>query len=132
MIRIDRKVARTALKLTSSYDTILVYDPACGMFVRNTKSYMVPSVPPDDVPDAIDRLIDAGLFCNYARGMGSVKMFRITPKLRHRFAFAMDSFTKTFWAGFITGVATTAAANLLSPHVLSWLLSAVRSILNLR
>ena len=128
MIRIDRKVARAALDLTDSYSTVLVYDPARGLFIMNTDRTIVPKVPADDIPDAVERLIEAGFFCNYARCMGGIKMFRITPKLRHRFAFALDSFSKKFFGGFVTGVATTVAANLLSPHVRALLLSAVRQL----
>ena len=131
MIRLDRKVCRAALKLSKkSYDAILQYDSVSGELqsVREDHSVIASiklKIDPDDVELSIERLIEKGFFEVYLRHFGGLS-FSITPLLKHRSAFMLDAFSKRFWGGFITGVLTATAANLLTGYVQELISKAVQ------
>lgn len=119
MLIIDCIVGHTARKLTKSYSDELQYFPntnelAIVRYMQETvKTRKIPFVSPDDVPGAINRLVDSGHFRISMKYNGGY-FFCITPRMRHRFAFFLDSFTKDFFGGFISGVAATLGAALIT------------------
>ena len=122
MISIDRRMARLTLRLSKkSYSAELLYDASQNaLFLMKDLHTVLSSAPvklaPDEAKLSISRLIDKGFFEKKTAFNGGFT-FCITPLLRHRFAFWLDAFTKRFWGGFFTGVATAVTANLLSGYV---------------
>lgn len=118
MIRIDKQVAKAALKLTHNYNDEIHYHPGDNRFelvkrvndeIRSVK--LKPDI--QDIAPSIHRLIASGHFKKTAPIWGEY-YFSITPVLLHRFAFLRDDFTKKFWAGFFSGVATTIGTLLIT------------------
>ena len=135
MISIDKKVAKAARKLADTYKTLLVYEPGTNKisvaysFNDYGQSVFV-SVPVEDIPRAIFRLSDSGYIHIKHNVDGGTLYFSIEPKLKHRFAFWFDSFSKRYIAGFISGVAVTLTADLLITPIRS-LFSALFQLLPL-
>lgn len=125
MVPNDRKVAKAVLTLTkknysadvyhSGRDSVLKLD-AIGL----NNSIELP-LPPEEITMSVRRLARSGYFVINNRTPFGDTYFRITDKLTHRFAFALDAFTRRFAAGYIAGLATGLAAWLIQ-----WLLSAVK------
>ena len=124
MIHIDKIVARAALKLSpSGYKTQIFYDPdSRELYVGSLADHKVRgasrkiSVDPADVPLCFERLAEKGLVLKQDYFGGSC--ITVLPKLRHRFAFALDAFTKRYVGGFISGVLTTVAAGVILHYVI--------------
>ncbi len=137
MIHIDRKIARIILKLSGrSYESEMIYDPSQKtLFLmkdhRDVLDSRLISIDPGEVSRSINRLIDNG-FLEKRQGVWGGVFFGITPRLRHRFAFWADAFTKKFWGGFVTGVVTAVTANLLTGYVQSALSAAIQWLQHLR
>lgn len=114
MVNIDKKVARSARKLSKNYSDILWYKPSSKEFhvVHDgaTPDRSVPvRVPPMEIPAAVDRLARDGYLHTVSSSPDGERYFSITPELLHRFAFWFDEITKKFWVGFVTGFATAIA-----------------------
>lgn len=131
MIGIDRRVARAILDLSGkSYSAELQYDPSQKtlflmedmLTVFNSKRI---DLDPDEVNLSIQRLIDKGFLRKTSVFWGGFR-FSITPELRHRFAFWLDTFTKKFWGGFLTGVVAGLTANLLTGYARTAISAAIQ------
>lgn len=118
MISIDRKVSRDILKITTQYNDSILFDPTIGGFCkwRGThpdKAEQIASVPVSEIPGALRRPEERGMIKKIQGLMGDGMIFRITPELLHAKAFWWDRFTKTYVAGFVSGVLTTVVSGLL-------------------
>lgn len=118
MINMDRKTCRDILRLTSSYDACLFFDPVLGgyAFWHGACPETIdkqPSIKADEVAGSLSRLVEAGLIKKIQGSMNGGMIFRVTPELRHYKAFWFDRFTKTYLAGFISGVGVSVISGLL-------------------
>lgn len=118
MISIDRKICRDILKVTTDYNTSVLFDPAIGGYAVWHMSHpetasVTSSVPVNEVPGALRRLEALEMVKKVQGAMNGAVIFRITPELLHAKAFWWDRFTKTYVAGFISGVLITVASGLL-------------------
>lgn len=117
MIRIDHKVCRDILRITNRYDVSIIYDAGLEGFAIwsgcRPENVVVPSVPTDDVPGALQRLSDRGVIKKLQGLSGGGMIFRVTPQLRHAKAFWFDQFTKTYFGGFVSGVLATVVGGII-------------------
>lgn len=125
MIPNDRKVAKAVLLLTKKDYSAAVYhsghDSILKLDVIGSGDSVSLSLPPEEIAMSIRRLARSGyLVINNKSPFGDA-YFRITDKLTHRLAFALDTFGKRFVAGYIAGFATA-----LAGWLIQWLLSAVK------
>ncbi|MBQ9027415.1 MAG: hypothetical protein IJ110_01480 [Lachnospiraceae bacterium] len=124
MIRIDKTVAKAALKLSpDGYQTEILYDPDTHeLYVgsladhKQRKASVKINVDPADVPYCFERLAEKGFVKKQDFYTGSC--ITVLPKLRHRFAFALDDFSKRYVGGFISGVLMTVAAGMILHYVI--------------
>ena len=131
MIRIDKKIAKAALKLTKSYADCIEYRPESGnlnlmLDYRSIIRYVHLDIPSQDVEESIERLIQKEYFRVSKTYMGGY-MFSVTSKLNHRHAFFWDDFTKKFWNGFVVGL----ISGVLSTVVGGLLLAYIQAILGI-
>ena len=135
MIRSDRRIVAAVLKLTNNYHDELMYcsDTRKLCIVQNFHD-IIKSVPikgdADDVSESLKRLSGIGWLRVESKWLGGYT-FCMTSLMKHRRAFWLDSFTKRFWGGFIAGVLTAAAANLISSYALSALSKVFQLLANL-
>ena len=118
MIKIDRKVCRDILKLTHDYDKSLFFSPSLGgfSFWHNSppeKPEIKSSAPLSEIYESLLRLEERGLIHIIQKSWNKDVIFRITPELLHYKAFWFDRFTRTYVAGFISGVLTALLSGLL-------------------
>lgn len=111
MIRIDRKLSKTILKISDSYDSEFFYDIDESKILFNDKRYSVP-IDKSEIKASLDRLIDAGYLIPSVNSWCTVG-FSISPELKHAKAFWFDRVTKRFISGFISGVLTSVSVALL-------------------
>lgn len=122
MISLDRKLCKDILRFTSDYNASVIFDPALGGFAHWHMSHpdaveMVSSIPANEVSGSLARLEQRSMVRIIQRSAGGSVIFRITPELLHAKSFWWDRFTKTYLAGFISGVLTAVVGGLL----LHWL-----------
>lgn len=113
MLLMDWFVARSALKLAPSYDTVLRHQNGTTFFSIQYEKNLekaIRFVKSEEIPGSIDRLVNSGYLVNTVNVWGGDHLVQITPKLRHWLAFWLDAFTKKFWAGFFSGVAASLIA----------------------
>lgn len=110
MIGMDRKIVKTILEISDSYDSAFSYHGDDGIYF-DKKLYKLP-VPPSEIKPALLRLIELGYLKQTLRPYG-VTVFSITPELKHARAFWFDRVTKRFLGGFVTGVTTAVATGLI-------------------
>lgn len=125
MIRTDKKIANAALKLTKSYADCIEYRSESGNLnlMRDYRSiirYVHLDIPPQDVEESIERLIQKDYFRLSKTYMGGY-MFSVTSKLNHRFAFFWDDFTKKFWNGFIVGLISGVLSTVIGGLLLAYI-----------
>lgn len=118
MISIDRKVCRDILKVTTDYNTSVIFSPDLGGYAiwhmrHPEKADLVSSVRPEEVPYALDRLSKRGMIVKIQGSFGGGLVFRIKSELLHAKRFWFDSFSKKFIGGFVSGVITGVVADLL-------------------
>ncbi len=118
MISIDRKVCHDVLRVTNDYNASVLFDPAIGGYAIWHMSHpetasVISSVPINEVPGALRRLEKQEMIKKIQGAMNGAVVFRITPELLHAKTFWWDRFTKTYVAGFISGVLITVASGLL-------------------
>ena len=118
MIRIDRKVTHDILKLTKSYDSSIIFDPAIDGYAfwrakRPESAKVKSSVPNHEVAGSLNRLVDRGMIDKVQSSWSGAIVFRITPELVHAKAFWFDRVTKKFIGGVVTGACATAAGDII-------------------
>lgn len=118
MIAIDRKVCKDILKLTKDYNTSVIFAPDINGYAiwhkyHPEKADQPSSVPAHEVKDSLVRLSDRKMILKIQGSMSGAVVFRITPELLHAKAFWWDRFSKTYVAGFISGVASSVAGGLI-------------------
>ena len=127
MIAIDRKIAKTVLKEAgSSYHVTFLFDgftpslfivPYAGS-ASSEKEIPLP-VRAEEIPGSLDRLFRSGHLKKEKGIMHNGCYFTMTPLLLHRFAFWLDAFTKKFWYGFFSGIATAVAGGVILHFILA-------------
>lgn len=135
MIRFDRKLCRDILRITTDYNTSIIFDPAVGGFAlwhlhHPDRAEVIPSIPLSEVPASLSRLEERSMIQTIQRSMNGAVIFRIRPELLHAKAFCWDRFTKKFWGGFVSGILVGLIANLLTAPVQSLLSALFRLLLN--
>ena len=133
---IDRKVAKSALKLTRVYDQGIFFDGGQKLSkvhdAADPEEYLILKIPSQDILPAIERLNEKGYLRLVLRPNRETCVFTITPDLNHFWSFFVDKFTKKFWSGVFTGVLSTIligslaspiqqALSVLSAYILSLL-----------
>jgi len=118
MLRMDRKTCHDILKVTNSYDTSIFFHPNIGGFCIWTglvpdQGSVKPSIPISEVPGSLNRLCEQKLIEKMIGTMDNGMIFRIAPELLHYKAFWWERFTKTYVAGFFSGIAATVIAGLI-------------------
>lgn len=118
MIRIDRKTCRDILRVTKRYDNKVFFHPDISGYCLWSGAHpkhasVVSSVPVSEVFGSLNRLNDQKLIEKQMGVMGNGMIFCITPELLHYKAFWFDRFTRTFLAGFLSGIATSVVAGLV-------------------
>lgn len=121
MIRSDRKIISAVLKLTDNYhdEMAIGHDPSSLLLVKKLRTVIkcVPlSISEEDADESVKRLVDAGLLRVKTQWSGGYS-FCMTSRLKHRYAFWWDSFSKKYIAGFVSGVITTVAAGVLAHFI---------------
>ncbi len=107
MIKTDRSLAKSILKLTHHYADEIWYNPDQNeiQIVRTAKEPLrsVPlRISPEEFPEALQRLSEKKMV-RLHDDIGGV-YFSLTSYLLHRWAFFWDRFTKKFWGGFVVGI----------------------------
>ena len=118
MISIDRKVCKDILKVTKDYNVSIMFSPdiegyAVWHMHHPEKANQLSSVPVSEVLGALDRLSEKKLIKKIQGSLGGGMVFRITPELLHYESFWWDRVSKTYVAGFASGVLTTVCGGLL-------------------
>ena len=116
MIKIDRKTCRDILRVTTSYKEWINFSHKDGGYSLNSNSAPVvisASIPLKEVSGSLLRLEASGLIKKISDVWGDDMIFVITPELLHYKAFWFDRFTKTYLAGFISGVGVSVISGLL-------------------
>lgn len=120
MIKTDRKLKNTIIKFKPTMNDYMKYDYTSNeiqLFKPNDlhkaiRSITV-SISPDQVDYSIQRLIDIGYLSISQKVMGGY-FFSITGRFVLRHEFAIESFSKKFWCGFISGIITSVIGGLLT------------------
>lgn len=120
MLRIDRKVAKSLLKLTRKYSDEIFYSSEKTGFIlvhiaADPETSVPFPIPKDEISASLKRLEKANLITVNTRVWGDDLYFSITPELLHYKAFWFDRFSHRFIGGFVTGVIVGISANLLTP-----------------
>lgn len=111
MIRCDRAVARAALKLTNrKLGTELYHSNETSEIhvVRDANELdrvVFLKYPPEDIRESIERLAEQGKL-NIVSMNPYDSYFTITLELKHWFEVWLDAYTKKFWTGVLTGIAS--------------------------
>ena len=118
MIRIDRKTCKDILKVTKSYDDDIFFHPSIGGFCIWTGSHpdhasVKSSSDIDEIPGSLNRLVDSKLIIKQIGTMDKGMIFHITPELLHYKAFWFDRISRKFATGFLAGVASAVAADII-------------------
>ena len=137
MISIDRKVCKDILKITKDYNVSVIFAPELGGYAKwhmylPEKAERISSVRVDEVPEALNRLVERKFIRKINGSMSGAMVFRIMPELLHAKAFWFDRFSKKFWVGLVSGIVIGLIANLLTGPVqllLSKLFQLLQSLL---
>ena len=118
MIRIDRKVCRDILSITSNYSDWILYDPVLNGYCfwdgsHPERASVESSVVTQETRYALQRIENAGLIKRMQGIHGGGLIFHIAPELLHRKAFFFDAITRRFLWGFIAGVSSTLIPQLI-------------------
>ena len=116
MIKTDRSLAKSILKLTHRYADEIWYNPDQNeiQIVRTAKEPLrsVPlRISPEEFPESLQRLSEKKMV-RLHDDIGGV-YFSLTSYLLHRWAFFWDRFSKKFWGGFIVGVLSGAIGTVI-------------------
>lgn len=116
MNAIDRKVAKAILKLSGGNYSANMYhsEKSSNLQLDSNSSFIQLKMDPSEIRMSILRLANNGFLILGFKDVNKGLHFSISDKLVHPFVFAIDSFTKKFWDGFITGLAAGIATTLLT------------------
>ena len=116
MINMDRKTCRDILRVTTSYKDWICFSHEDGGYSLSSNSdslVISSSIPLKEVSGSLLRLEASGLIKKISDVWGDDMIFVITPELLHYKAFWFDRLTKTYLAGFISGVGVSVISGLL-------------------
>ena len=120
MITIDKKVIRAILKLSSSYDQLFDFktdESVLRLFGTDVSAKL--NFHPAEIYDSLYRLNDLG-YIHLINREGHI-FFEIKPRINHRFAWWLDTFSKRFLFGFVAGVMSGIIITVIGGLLLAYL-----------
>lgn len=114
MIIADVKLIRAINKLSPDYqDEIVLLSSSSELIIRETycsqqKSVSI-DIPHEEISHALSRL-EGKEYIRIIRNSSPV-VFSILPRMKHRFNYWLDEFTKRFWGGFAVGIVSSLIAS---------------------
>lgn len=120
MIWSDILVASKIHHFSNTYDEQIWVNMESGTFQTVTESHVSPRVlnPKisfQDIPGCLERLESFG-YIKISRVWGGM-YFSVTPKLNHWFQFFLDTFSKKFLGGFVTGIVVTIIGGVATAYI---------------